>query len=110
MGDFLGETISNCDSLDMLYAGLEHIKRRIESLEKSRKMDNIYVSIGNVYKDDELAGDLLYCDRYEDKFIVLSKTELEYLKSKFKYRKFDTVEPIIVNDWNRDDDFSLTID
>ena len=37
----------------MLYAGLEHIKRRIESLEKSRKMDNMYVSIGNVYKDDE---------------------------------------------------------
>lgn len=94
----------------MLYAGLEHIKRRIESLEKSRKMDNMYVSIGNVYKDDDLSGDTFYDDNYEDNFIVLSKTELEYLKSKFKHRKFDTVEPIIVNDWNRDDDFSLTID
>lgn len=39
MGDFLCEAISECDSIDMLQRGLEHIKNKIRQLESENEID-----------------------------------------------------------------------
>lgn len=55
MGDFLGEAISSCDSIDMLRRGLRRIEDKIRELESEYQNDD----------EPEEEGDCDVCEHLE---------------------------------------------